>query len=267
MNIRMISSRQQSTESLHHATAESMVKARKHSDRNQTLSPAQRSCASIDSGLSQPECATLRRRLAMAHAQQGDYAEAIHLLTMLISQNPENASDYNNRGLLHFQNGQPDQALTDYNQALQLNPRLAKVYNNRANCYVALGKLVEAIADYETALDLNPANVHPLINLGITFRDLECYEQAIEHFDLALQFNDLLGGAKADVQTHLQGHIYAERGRTYHLAGDWNCAVADYQRALAQLPGADASAIHVSCRLRLQVDIWLDQLLNPRSRV
>jgi hypothetical protein len=58
----------------------------------------------------------------------------------------------------------------------------------------------------------------------------------------------------------LKGHIWAERGRTYHLWGDWNCAIADYRRALAKLPLLKDKDI-IGYRLRLQIETWLNELL------
>jgi len=193
------------------------------------------------------------RSSAWAKAQQGDYTEAIALLSQLIDRHPHRAIDYNNRGLVYFQGGQLEQALMDYNTALQLNPHLAAAYNNRANYYASCGLLEAAIANYDRAIELNPSYVRAWLNRAITLRDLELYDQAIENFDIAL----LLG--------QLQGHIYAERGRTYHLWGDWNCCVADYRRALTQLPQKSDSSFDPASRLRCQVIIWLDQLLIPVS--
>ena len=191
------------------------------------------------------------RSSAWAKAQQGDYTSAIALLTQLIDRIPDNAIDYNNRGLVYFQSGQLSQAIADYNTALQFNPHLASGYNNRANYYAACGQLAAAIADYDRALDLKPIYVRAWINRGITLRELERYDQAIENFDIA------------EVLCQLNGHIYAERGRTYHFGGDWNCAIADYRRALTHLPQKDASSLDLSGRLRLQVETWLNQLLSP----
>lgn len=193
------------------------------------------------------------RSWACAEAQQGNYSEAIALLSQLIDRHPHNAIDYNNRGLVYFQSGQLHQALADYNTALQRNPQLASAYNNRANYYAAIGQLSSAIADYDQAIDLNPSYVRAWINRGITLRDLEQYEQAIENFDIA----EVLG--------QLEGHIYAERGRTYHLWGDWNCAIADYRRALTELPQNGASSSDPASRLRLKVKTWLNQLLGKRG--
>lgn len=206
----------------------------------------------------------LLRQSALELAQQKQYAKAIALFNVLIETNFGNASDYNNRGLIHFQSGNPVRALVDYNHALKLNPRLAKVYNNRANCYAALGQLEAALLDYEMAIDLNPTDIRARINQGITFRDLELYDQAIESFDLSLQLIELLDGSShiEESLSPLAGHIYAERGRTHHLAGDWNCAVADYHRALAYLPITKAQ-VDLSYRLRQQVVGWLEELLAP----
>jgi tetratricopeptide (TPR) repeat protein len=192
------------------------------------------------------------RSYALTKAQQGNYTEAIALLNQLIHRHPHNAIDYNNRGLIYFQSGETQKAFCDYNTALELNPKLASAYNNRANYYAACGELVAAIADYDRALDLNPSHVRAWINRGITLRDLGQYEEAVENFEVALLFGQL------------EGHIIAERGRTYHLWGDWNCAIADYRRALTQLPFPDFTKEDPSSRLRLQVENWLDELLHPQ---
>ena len=186
-------------------------------------------------------------------ASEGNYAVAISLLDELIALCPDNAADYNNRGLMYFRNNQVIEALCDLSQALRINPCLDSAYNNRANCYAAQGDLPEAIADYDLALDLNPANLRAWINQGITFRELELYDLALENFDIAL----IIGNA-------LKERIYAERGRTYHLRGDWNCAVGDYYKALDILVTKPSLAKHEK-----KVIGWLDKLLAPiteRSR-
>jgi tetratricopeptide (TPR) repeat protein len=192
----------------------------------------------------------LLRQQALTEAQQGNYTKAVLLFSQLIERSPDNAQDYNNRGLVYFQSGQMEKAIADYNKALELNPCLDSVYNNRANYYAARGQLLEAILDYDIAIDLNPSNIRAWINQGITFRDLQMYERAIESFDLALCFG------------RLEGYIYAQRGRTYHIWGDWNCAMADYNRAIDYLPISDNLTNDPASRLRFQVEIWVDELIT-----
>ena len=188
------------------------------------------------------------RSCALKLAQQGDYTKAIALLSHLIDHHPENAVDYNNRGLIYFQSGDSQKAISDYNKALDLNSKLASAYNNRANYYAACGQLTDALADYEQALDLNPHHVRAWINRSITLRDLGDYAEAIENLEVAMLFGQL------------KGNIWAERGRTYHLWGDWNCAIADYRRALAELPPLNSEDV-AGYRLRLQLENWLNELL------
>ena len=180
-------------------------------------------------------------------ASQGDYTVAIALLDRLIALCPDNAADYNNRGLMYYHNGQYSEGVRDLSQALKLDPNLDNAYNNRAKCYAAGGYLTEAIADYDLALDLNPANLCAWIDQGIAWRELGIYDLALENFDITL----IIGES-------LQERIYAERGRTYHLQGDWNCAVADYQTALEILTDKTDKA-----NLRDRVENWLNRLLDP----
>lgn len=182
-----------------------------------------------------------------AKANQGDYVVAIALLDQLIALRPNHAVNYNNRGLMYFRNNQIIEALCDLSLALEINPYLDSAYNNRANCYAAQGDLPEAIADYDLALDLNPGNLRAWINQGIAFRELELYELGLENFDIAL----LIGDA-------LEDRIYAERGRTYHLRGDWNCAISDYQTALNIL-GSKPDEVNYFYR----VQSWFNELLSP----
>jgi tetratricopeptide (TPR) repeat protein len=201
--------------------------------------------------LSSAEQETILRQRALAEAHHGNHGEALLIFDELIARNPHNANYYSNRGLVHFQDGQLNAAVADYNRAIELNPRLDSAYNNRANYYAAQGMFLEAILDYDIALDLNPTNIRAWINQGITFRELELYDRALESFDLAL----CLG--------KLEGHIYAERGRTYHLRGDWNCAIGDYRQALNALAQPSTNFESVTLRLYLQVESWMDELLRP----
>ena len=206
--------------------------------------------STILSSLSEPASLTSEQRLktyVKAKVSEGDYTLAIAFLDRLIALRPDNAVNYNNRGLMYFRNNQLVEALGDLSLALEINPNLDSAYNNRANCYAAQGDLAEAIADYDIALDLNPGNIRAWINQGIAFRESKTYDLALENFDIALIIGD-----------SLQERIYSERGRNHHLCGDWNFAVADYQKALDLL--AERPDL---TNYRQKVQTWLEQLLAP----
>lgn len=211
-------------------------------NRSDCVSQDGNSSATASLASTQVELETSLRKLAQQKVRQGNYAEAIAIITCLLARHPNNANDYNNRGFVYYQSGELDAALADYNKAIQINPDLAAAYNNRANYYAAKKQLVKAIADYDRAIDLNPLHVRALINRGITFRDLKMYDRALENFDFALRLGQL------------QGHAWAERGRTHHLRGDWNYAIADYRRALPFFPEG---------RQKQKIQTFIDELLKP----
>jgi tetratricopeptide (TPR) repeat protein len=195
-----------------------------------------------------PESARIMRQQAQQAIKRGDYSQAIAALNRLIIRQGARAEDFNNRGLVHLWNGHLHKAIRDFDHAIALNPELPAAYNNRANYYAAIGDFERALADYDQTIDLNPFHVRARINQGITLRELACYDAALESFDNALLFNQHLGEA------------YAERGRTYHLRGDWNCAIADYRRALQELASTDTEAMLNLNSCRYRVMNWLSEL-------
>ncbi len=220
-----------------------------------TYQPARKSIGSnrfrASSCLSQADFNILINRQASLAAKKKNYARAIALLSRLIACEPNKAEHYSNRGLMHYSRYQYENALLDYNQALAINPELDRAYNNRGNLYAIQQDWTEAIADYDTAIDLNPLNIRARLNQAITFRELGDYEEALICLDVAIIFQPQ------------NAALYAERGRVYHLDGDWNCAIADYRKALAlQLSYATESPCNsvqhsaLSCRVLK----WLSSL-------
>lgn len=184
--------------------------------------------------------------LTQEAVRQRRYNGALMLLDHLIERCPHQASYYNNRGLVHLWCRHPIDALADFDRAIHLDPSLDAAYNNRGSAYAALGAWPQAVAAYEQALERNPFNTRARINLGITWRDQGQLDQALVCLDEALLFYQL------------SEHIYAERGRTYHLRGDWNCALADYRRCLDLL----LSQPDPAAALQGRVQGWIDTLLS-----
>jgi len=195
-----------------------------------------------------PDSAKAVRKRVQFAIQQGDLPKAIAMLNRLIIQYSGTAEDFNNRGLVHLWNGHPHKAIRDFNHAIRLNPDLSAAYNNRANYYTTLDDPQNALADYDRAIDLNPFHVRARINRGITLRQLGRLDEALEGLDDALMFHQL------------NGEAYAERGRTYHLRGDWNCAIADYRRALATLPTKTTKPNLAVHSYRDRVMTWMSDL-------
>ena len=185
--------------------------------------------AALATQLKKKELSDLHLRMIIKQeANQGNYHKAIAILDRLIDRLPYSAIDYNNRGLMYLKMANYEQAMADFDQAIALNPCLDRSYNNRGNCYAHQGNLSKAIENYEQALEINPYNQKVWINQGITLRELGEYSLAVETLELAKMISD-----------KYLGRIYAERGYTHYLIGDWNYAIADYRRALSCLPQGD----------------------------
>ncbi len=172
---------------------------------------------------SQSESAHEVRQRVKQAIRNGDFLRAIAWLNRLIMHDPMNAENHNNRGLVYFRQGSLQRAFVDFNRAIALDPELPAAYNNRGNYYAAQGLSQLALDDYQQAIALNPFHVRARINQAVTLRELGRFDEALIGFEDALLFRQF------------DSKIYAERGRTYHLRGDWNCAIADYHRALEAL--------------------------------
>ena len=182
----------------------------------------------IDNWISETDANLLLKRQAEVAMRRKDYDTALSLYERLIQYEPDSAEHYNNRGLICYITKQWAKAEADYNRAIALDPKQACTYNNRANLYAVRKAWADAIADYDTAIDLNPLNMRARLNQAITFREIGEYQESLACLDIAL----LLVGS-TDKSNFLCASICAERGRTYHIQGCWNCALADYRRALS----------------------------------
>ena len=200
-----------------------------------------------DSWLSTEDANLLLRKRAQRAAMQGDYAEAIKILNQLVTYEPQNAENFVNRGLMHYNLQHHDQALADYDHAIDLDPDLDKAYSNRANLHATQENWMDAMDDYDEAIDLNPLNIRARLNQAITLREMNAYTEALTCLELAMFF-------KPESAT-----LYAERGRTYQLMGQWNCAMADYNTA-QRLAVTYANDMNNSEQTQCRVLRWMHSL-------
>ncbi|MEL6159277.1 MAG: tetratricopeptide repeat protein [Cyanobacteria bacterium J06554_11] len=201
-----------------------------------------------DSWLSSEDANLLLRKRAQLEAKQENYAAALKVLNQLTAYEPENADNYANRGLMHYHLRQCEQALADYNRAIELNPELDKAYSNRANLHATQQNWNDAIADYDHAIDLNPLNIRARLNQAITLREMGDCEEALVCLDIAMFFRPQ------------SATLYAERGRTYHLQGHWNCALSDYNKALELTQDQSLKDISSRARVSRRVLKWMQAL-------
>ncbi len=216
--------------------------------RNRRVQTARR--FDVGSWLSLADANLLLRSRARSEAKQGNYGAAIEVFNHLIARESNNPANFVNRGLMYSSLRCYDEALVNYNWAIELNPKLSRAYSNRANLHVGWQNWRDALADYDQAIDLDPLNILARLNQAITFRDIDDYEEALVCLDIALFF------------CPKSATLYSERGRTYHLQGYWNQAIADYTTAHQLAEDSNLKDISSSKRVIRRVLGWIDSLIS-----
>ena len=96
------------------------------------------------------------RFLGSAHAELGNFEEAIENLRRAIESDPDDADSIDRLGLLFFEQGHFRDALDQYLVMERLRPDSAQTHINIGSSLVKLGRDEEAIPVFERAQDLDP---------------------------------------------------------------------------------------------------------------
>jgi Flp pilus assembly protein TadD len=83
-------------------------------------------------------------------------AEAIKAYSAAITENPNDAEAYFNRGQAHYNAGDLAAALEDYNTALRIDPTMAEAHAQRGYCLYAAGEFAAAAQDFRAYSRLVP---------------------------------------------------------------------------------------------------------------
>ncbi|CAF1019997.1 unnamed protein product [Didymodactylos carnosus] len=166
-------------------------------------------------------------KLAYACQMDGQYREAAKSYTKYLSVVSEN--DYSallNRGLCYYSMTQYNKALTDFEKAVSVSSEEAKLY-----CLCCRGRAKAKLGDRNGAEeDFNEAqrkSSSPSLSFeaGITNNELHKHRDAIENYSRAI------------VQNEHKADSYFRRGLSYAILKQYDKAVADYTRAIDEIPG------------------------------
>lgn len=123
----------------------------------------------------------------------------------------------------YFNEGQPVQALETWNKLSRLQPDYPDVYLNIGNCYRRLAFFPEALHNYKKAFSINQDNVEALLSIArlqTLLSDIPGVKQSWSQ----LQAFDMTAAG------------WIIHGDLFILVGDYNQAVAEYQKARAMEP-------------------------------
>ena len=156
----------------------------------------------------------------MDEKEKEELLKKIEEYTKKIEKEPNNASNYYNRGFTYFLLKKYEEAINDYNKAIELNPNNASYYFSRGSNYYFLNRYNEAIEDYSKAIELDPNNASYFNSRGVAYRDLENYQEAINNYDRAIESDPN------------NASYYDNRGLAYNNLGEYNKAIDDYDKAI-----------------------------------
>src|SRR4030065_1598161 len=86
-----------------------------------------------------------------------------------------------------------DQALQYSEQAVTLAPDLMDTHRVYATVLESYGNYRDAIAEYQQASEINPNMTFLYLRIGLVYRHLQPYAQALDYFERDAQENEQLG--------------------------------------------------------------------------
>jgi len=152
--------------------------------------------------------------------EKEELLKKIEEYTKKIEKEPNNASNYYNRGFTYFLLKKYEEAINDYNKAIESNPNNASYYFSRGSNYYFLNRYNEAIDDYSKAIELDPNNASYFNSRGVAYRDLENYQEAINNYDRAIESDPN------------NASYFNSRGDIYYYEKSYEKAIDDYDKAI-----------------------------------
>lgn len=104
--------------------------------------------------------------LGLCFRDQGQFAEAIEVLSQGLVYDEERPDIHNTLGVCYFKTGRYAEAVESFRRAVTLNPMSAIDYANLALNLEKIGAYQEAISQYETALSLDSSIIFAAENLA-----------------------------------------------------------------------------------------------------
>lgn len=219
-----------------------------------------------DQSTPQPSDASGFARRGAAFAARHDFGHAIADLTRACELAPQESSFFYERAMAYWGNQQPDLAMVDLNHALTLDPQELPALVARANLHLRHDEIAAAITDLDAADRAAPRQADVRLHLADQYlfagqlaaavkeatlwidthlrddvqmpraRNLRCWARALSGEQLAEALRDCDAALRIRPDT---GAFLDSRGLVYLRRGEYDRAIADYDRAIA-LSSADA---------------------------
>ena len=161
--------------------------------------------------------------MSEAQGKLGQFSECVQSATTAIGLQPNLWLAYADRGYcLNFLE-RYEEASIDYKLYLVQNPNDSLALDNLGIAQWHIGALQDALASYNKAISLDPSNFRAHINRGLVYHDLQQYYQAINDYNIALQYGDIVAA-------------YKDRGLAYNDLQKYSPAILDFEKVLSLDP-------------------------------
>jgi len=155
--------------------------------------------------------------MGMVLIAQQRYAEAGHVYSHILDEDPDFPELHARLSLTYYQTGDPEEALRETKAALAENPNNPAAHMNAAVSLQSLQHADAAKAEYQKAIQSKPDYVLAYVNLGGLLDSLKDFDGAIENYKKALNLNP------GDVQARY------DLGVTYDHKGDRVASIREYR--------------------------------------
>lgn len=197
---------------------------------------------------------TLCRGVAETHMRNGEYQQAIKLLTHAIELQPDDVDFHHRLGVAYYSIGDLDAAIAAYRRVIELQPDVPQTHNNLGVVLMEQESYPEAIASLERAVELQADYAEAWRNMGETWLKMKRYAQAADALKRAIAIQPdypealtALGKAYLELDDYVRAQEVLERahqlepdllrtnvllGRAYLEQSAYDEALASYQHAV-----------------------------------
>lgn len=160
-----------------------------------------------------------RNRASFYRFSKSDNESALRDLSTAIELDPEDSSNYIQRGGVYQEKNQIELAAADFNKAVQIDSRSWYPYYSRGDFYKRLKRYDDALADFTKVIEIDPTFSTGYSSRGDVYFERGLYDLAISDYTKAIEFLP---------ESH---YLYNDRAKAYEKKGDTARAAADRQRA------------------------------------
>src|SRR5882724_1045585 len=196
---------------------------------------------------------------AVSYQQQGDLVQSEKAYRRVLEKAPDYFDALHFYGLFKYQQGQFNDALKLLSKATKINPRSANALNSLGVVLGVVGHHADATASFDSAIALDPNHVPALSNRGNSLNELRRHQDAISSAERALAINASyfeayvpLGAALLAAKRYAEALASYEhairlnpsfaiawvgRGNALVELKRYDDAIATYDKAAALMPG------------------------------